>query len=283
MNEIITKNFQDNNFRIFIIKNKEFFFAKDTSSLLGYTNPQKAIRDHCKKVISFKDVFNMNESFTLDLSRELGNNWKQTKLIPESDVWRLIIKSRLPEAEKIEEWIMEEVLPQIRKTGSYSLSSDTSQEISLKEKLELEFVGVKNTIEILRVNQASKIGMIEVVHKKYDLETSYLPKYSDEEHTYSAKALLEKFGVKISVQQFNKKMISAGFLETKTRKSSKYKTEKDENGKEVKIPILKEFKSLTEKGLEFGKNLISPKNQLETQPHYFESKFSELLEILKIG
>ncbi|EJF07635.1 hypothetical protein ThvES_00002280 [Thiovulum sp. ES] len=76
-------------------------------------------------------------------------------------------------------------------------------------------------------------------------------------------------------------MISAGFLETKTRKSSKYRTEKDENGKEVKIPILKEFKSLTEKGLEFGKNLISPKNQLETQPHYFEKRFSELLKKLE--
>jgi hypothetical protein len=57
--------------------------------------------------------------------------------------------------------------------------------------------------------------------------------------------------------------------------SGKYKT-----GKEVKILILKELKSLTEKGLEFGKNVISPKNQLESQPHYFEKKFPELLKIL---
>jgi hypothetical protein len=77
-------------------------------------------------------------------------------------------------------------------------------------------------------------------------------------------------------------MISAGFLEIKTRKSSKYRTEKDVDGKEVKIPILKEFKSLTEKGLEFGKNMISPKNQLESQPHYFENRFSELLKIIEI-
>ncbi|EJF07812.1 KilA-N domain-containing protein [Thiovulum sp. ES] len=160
------------------------------------------------------------------------------------------------------------------------LSQRFAPKISLKEKLELEFVGVKNTIEILRPSEASKIKMVETIHKKFDLETSYLPEYSDENHTYSAKALLEKFEIKISVQQFNKEMISAGFLETKTRKSSKYRTEKDVDGKEVKIPILKEFKSLTEKGLKFGKNLISPKNQLESQPHYFESKFSELLNIL---
>ncbi|EJF05960.1 hypothetical protein ThvES_00019790, partial [Thiovulum sp. ES] len=86
--------------------------------------------------------------------------------------------------------------------------------------------------------------------------------------------------VGMSAQKFNKLLISAGILEVKTRKSSKYKTEKDVNGKEVKIPILKEFKSLTEKGLKFGKNVISPKNQLETQPYYFESKFPELLKLL---
>jgi phage anti-repressor protein/ribosomal protein L7/L12 len=145
-----------------------------------------------------------------------------------------------------------------------------------------ELKAFNNSVEMLRVNEASKIKMLRTFHKSKNLETSYLPEYSDEEHTYSAKALLEKFEIKISVQQFNKKMISLGFLETKTRKSSKYRTEKDVNGKEVKIPILKEFKSLTEKGLKFGKNMISPKNQLETQPHYFENKFPELLKILKI-
>jgi hypothetical protein len=88
---------------------------------------------------------------------------------------------------------------------------------------------------------------------------------------------LEKFGVKISVQQFNQENDFSRFF---GNKSSKYKTEKDVDGKEVKIPILKEFKSLTEKGLEFGKNMISPKNQLESQPHYFEKKFPELLKIL---
>jgi phage anti-repressor protein len=143
-----------------------------------------------------------------------------------------------------------------------------------------ELKGLKFTFDVLRPSEASKIGMTKTLFTQIGLNTSYLPEYSDEEHTYSAKALLEKSGVKVSVQQFNKQMISAGFLETKTRKSSKYRTEKDVNGNEVKIPILKEFKSLTEKGLEFGKNVISPKNQLESQPHYFEKKFPELLKTL---
>jgi ribosomal protein L7/L12 len=160
--------------------------------------------------------------------------------------------------------------------------SQKTETISRKEEVESQLVGLEFTFKHLRPSEASKIGMTKTLFGKIDLETSYLPEYSDEEHTFSAKALLEKFEIKISVQQFNKKMISLGFLETKTRKSSKYRTEKDVNGKEVKIPILKEFKSLTEKGLKFGKNMISPKNQLESQPHYFENRFSELLELLQI-
>ena len=140
----------------------------------------------------------------------------------------------------------------------------------------------ENSVEMLRVNGASKIKMLRTFHESKNLETSYLPEYSDEEHTFSLTHLLKKFGVKMSAQQFNKKMISAGLLEIKTRKSSKYRTEKDVDGKEVKIPILKEFKSLTEKGLQFGKNMISEKNQLETQPHYFKNKFEELMQILGI-
>ena len=48
------------------------------------------------------------------------------------------------------------------------------------------------------------------------------------------------------------------------------------------IPIYKEFKSLTKKGLEFGVNKVSTQNQLQTQPHYFENKFHKLLEIIQI-
>jgi hypothetical protein len=62
-------------------------------------------------------------------------------------------------------------------------------------------------------------------------------------------------------------LIEKGILEVLERSS------RDRNG-------VKTFKSLTEKGLEFGKNLISPHNQLETQPHYFENKFRELLELI---
>jgi phage regulator Rha-like protein len=146
-----------------------------------------------------------------------------------------------------------------------------------KEQIELEMIGLETAIKILRVNEASKILMTKKLYSTLGLETVYLPEYSDEQHTYSLSALLKKFDVKISAKKLNQLLISKGFLEVKTRKSTK--EFEDEEGEKVKI---RTFKSLTEKGLEFGKNLISPHNQLETQPHYFESRFRDMLGVLAI-
>lgn len=81
--------------------------------MLGYSNLNDAISRHCKGVVKH------------DLPTKSG---KQTvNLIPEGDLWRLIIRSKLPQAEEIEKWIMEEVLPSIRKNGSYSMPHKDKQ------------------------------------------------------------------------------------------------------------------------------------------------------------
>lgn len=91
--------------RFIEVEGKPYAVAKDIAKALGYSNPQKAIRDHCKGV---------NETVT----PTNGGN-QIIKIIPESDIYRLIFKSKLPQAEKFEKWVMEEVLPQIRQTGGY--------------------------------------------------------------------------------------------------------------------------------------------------------------------
>jgi hypothetical protein len=62
----------------------------------------------------------------------LGNSWANTQLIQEADIYRLIFKSTKPEAEELEEWVMEEVLPNIRKNGFY-----ISEEAKANPTLEL--------------------------------------------------------------------------------------------------------------------------------------------------
>ncbi|MFA6397052.1 MAG: BRO family protein [Sulfurimonas sp.] len=121
--QITQFNFNDNEVRCQIINNEPWFVAKDVALLLGYTNPQKAIRDHCKKGILLRDIYRVNDSFTLD-EFDLQS---QTKMIKEDDIFRLIVKSSLPEAERIEEWITKEVLPAIRKhlNKGYTMTQDT--------------------------------------------------------------------------------------------------------------------------------------------------------------
>ena len=77
---------------------KPWFVAKDVADKLGYTNPQKAVRDHCK----YSKLFRVNESFRL----KSGNNNYGVNIIPEPDLYRLIIKSKLPAAEQFEAWVM---------------------------------------------------------------------------------------------------------------------------------------------------------------------------------
>lgn len=89
---------------------KPYFVGKDIADALGYSNSSKAVSTHCKQ----------GEKVMLNAPSQNGNVVKtQTTIIPESDVYRLIIKSKLPQAEEFEKWVMEEVLPAIRKHGAY--------------------------------------------------------------------------------------------------------------------------------------------------------------------
>lgn len=94
--------------RAFEMDDDGWFVAKDIALVLGYANPQKAVRDHCKAA----RPAGVNVPFTpLD---------PQTIIIPERDVYRLVMRSKLPSAEEFEEWVMRDVLPAIRKTGGYT-------------------------------------------------------------------------------------------------------------------------------------------------------------------
>lgn len=86
------------------------FGATDVARVLGYASPADAVTRHCKGVVV--------------LETPIPNQWgtvvnQNIKYIPEGDVYRLIIKSRLPSAEKFEKWLFDEVVPSIRKRGYY--------------------------------------------------------------------------------------------------------------------------------------------------------------------
>lgn len=102
------------------INGKPYFVATDVATALGYTNPRKAISDHCKGVTK-RDT-------------PTSSGVQQMSYINEGDLYRLIMKSKLPSAEKFEKWVMEEVLPSIRKNGGYIAGQETLSDEELLSK-----------------------------------------------------------------------------------------------------------------------------------------------------
>ena len=108
MNELkIFKNNEFGEIRTVEIGGEPWFVGKDVAEVLGYSNPQKAVRDHIDD-----DDRTVNESFTV--------NGTQGVLINESGLYSLILSSKLPTAKAFKRWVTFEVLPSIRKHGLYA-------------------------------------------------------------------------------------------------------------------------------------------------------------------
>ena len=84
------------------------FCAKDVAEALGYAVPRKVIYDHCRYVLKRNVPHPQSETKTV-----------QMLFISEGDVYRLIVHSKLPSAERFERWVFDEVLPALRKNGIY--------------------------------------------------------------------------------------------------------------------------------------------------------------------
>lgn len=116
----------------------------------------------------------------------------------------------------------------------------------------------------LRLNEASRLGMYQSIAEPYRLA---IPQYVESKGvTKSLKDLLEDMHSPYSAIKFNQMLEAQGYIETKTRPSSR--------------GTVKRFKSITDKGLAYGQNLQSPRNQKETQPHWYADKFGELYRVV---
>ena len=145
MKNLVLSNFEHEVFgeiRITDIEGTLWFVANDVAKALGYEKPNNAINLHCRNINKF------NYPAT---GRELN-------IIPESDVYRLIMRSELPEAGKFQDWVTDEVLPSIQETGSYSLVPMSlpealrqyANELEMKE-LEMKELALKQRDEVNQI------------------------------------------------------------------------------------------------------------------------------------
>lgn len=92
--------------RVVDVNGEPWFVASDIAKALGYERPNDAVNTHCKKVNKFS-------------YGDMPQGAQPYNIIPESDVYRLVMRSNLPDAERFQDWVVEEVLPSIRRAGSY--------------------------------------------------------------------------------------------------------------------------------------------------------------------
>ena len=114
--------------RTVTIEGEPYFVGKDVATVLGYKNPQEAVREHVDE-----EDKGMSEMLT-------PGGKQKMPVVNESGIYSLIFASKLPEAKKFKHWVTHEVLPSIRRTGSYSVGNAISpEELELKrDTLNLE-------------------------------------------------------------------------------------------------------------------------------------------------
>ncbi|WP_167632481.1 phage antirepressor KilAC domain-containing protein [Mariprofundus ferrooxydans] len=127
MSNVIPFTFnQTHKVRVFVIDGDPWFVGKDVASILGYADPSRAVRQLCKGGVKRTPL-------------HTGGGTQEVRLISEPDCYRLIMRSNIPGAVEFQDWLFDEVLPEIRSTGRYAGEAGVQQSVpqSFAEALRL--------------------------------------------------------------------------------------------------------------------------------------------------
>ncbi|MEK5415854.1 Bro-N domain-containing protein [Paenibacillus sp. FSL L8-0708] len=229
--------------------------AKDVAGVLEYQG--KTATSNVLKFCKEDHIYDVSDSNLLNREvRKLHNTGE--KFISNLSLNRVLGQSGQPKAMPFQDWIYEDMMPSVQKTGSYSVPGAEPDLIHFKKEAYM----LEITANVLRLPDSGRLKLLGDFNKQHGLSVP-LPAYADEPITESASELLKKNGVGIQTKVFNHLLLNQGILEEKTRSSSRGGS--------------KAFKSITDVGLEYGKNIISPANPRESAPHYFPDRFPDLL------
>lgn len=140
MNELKQFNFENNQVRTLLINDEPWFVGKDVADILGYQNSSRDINRH----VDEEDRQNYQNG-----TSEINN--RGMTIINESGLYSLVLSSKLPNAKKFKHWVTSEVLPQIRKTGSYATPQLTGEELMAKALIEAKSVLERQNKQIIEM------------------------------------------------------------------------------------------------------------------------------------
>jgi prophage antirepressor-like protein len=164
-NRLITFNFEKKEARVVILDGEPWWTARDVAGILGYKKPLRAIKLHCKGAPNWSPL-------------ETAGGIQKVRVINEGDVFRLIVGSAMPEAQRFEKWLFDEALPQIRRTGSYSAGAKIADDFLSLKSLEEDNAYLRDEVAALRrmVRRYETRNFI-TTGDKIDILTLYVRKY----------------------------------------------------------------------------------------------------------
>lgn len=235
------------------------FVAMEVAAILGYSDTEAMTRRLDEDEKQNRQI--------------VGFGPRGVTVINESGLYSATIASQKTEAKHFKKWVTRDVLPSIRKTGSYTVPKATKPRAITRSQVAAGILLLRSAAEDLKWAASAVLGGYQRLEAQLGM-TGLLPAYAvdapstaitgSSEETKAAGALLEQFGVGMSAIAFNRLLMQHGFIEERERPSSK-------GG-------VKKFKVCTD--FEYGKNVTSPNNPRETQPHWYVSKFEDLLELV---
>lgn len=164
-NNIVAFSFENHSVRGFEYRGEAHFIGNEVTDALGYTNASKALNDHCKAL----KKLNYNESLEMGLTKQ-GKNLRGISIIPERDVYRLVMRSNLPTAEAFEEKVVGEILPAIRKTGGYMVAApeETPEQLALRAMQVLQDTVARQKAELdeaaPKIDAYKKLAALDGMH-----------------------------------------------------------------------------------------------------------------------
>jgi len=208
MQPVVPFKTDDFSIRAVEIDGEPWFVGKDIAEALGYSDTVNAIKLHCRGVVKHHPI-----------SDSLGRK-QNTRLINEPDLFRLVVNSQLPAAEQFEQWVFEEVLPSIRKTGGYQ-SQRTAPQDALTRALKLTPLAVRALRAFGFEKNAAAISANQLVRKETQIDllalsgTTSLIAENQASKPYTPTELGMRIGG-LSGQKVNKLLEAAGLQSKQT-------------------------------------------------------------------
>lgn len=210
--------------RTIMIDGEPWFVGKDVANALGYARERDAIANHVDKGDAVK------HGVTDSIGRE-----QQTTVINESGLYSLIFGSKLESAKKFKKWVTSEVLPQLRKTGSYGTPKLPQTPMEL---LELHYEAIKQV--------DSKVNSLEERFNDFEQSLPLLPEDAEDVSKEVKKRVVEVLGGKDSNAYHDRSLSQKVFMDAYRNLKgnfdvSSYKAIK-RNRKDIAVQIAREYR-----------------------------------------